>query len=388
MKILHTSDWHLGHVLYGHDRHAEQQDMLQQILQVVQTEQPDVFLISGDIYHTSQPSATVQRLLADTLIQLREAHPAMTIIATAGNHDSSSKHDIFQVPWKALNVHTIGRLYRDDPMRHVIEIPNVGFVVAIPYTIERYMPTNYVPDLLQQVAENNSQNLPIVLMMHTTILGSDITGHSDQEAMVIGTIEGIDVATLGKDYDYLALGHIHRPQNIGFNHRVRYSGTPLAVSFDEIYDHSVSIITIDHHKAVPQLQEHIINPLRPLLTLPQGDEYATWNEAKELLCKIDNNSTAYIRLRVKLDDTFPSNAHYEANNILQKKQCRFSYIQLLRQDLDGATGAQDLTVNEFTELDPMQLIQNFFAAKNEELTDEISQAFAQIIQEIHDEERS
>lgn len=93
-------------------------------------------------------------------------------------------------------------------------------------------------------------------------------------------------------------------------------------------------------------------------------------------------------MRVKLDDTFPSNAHYEANNILQEKQCRFSHIQLLRQDLDGATGAKDLTINEFTELDPMQLIQNFFAAKNEELTDEISQAFVQIIQEIHEEERS
>jgi hypothetical protein len=72
---------------------------------------------------------------------------------------------------------------------------------------------------------------------------------------------------------------------------------------------------------------------------------------------------------------------------LQEKQCRFSYIQLHRQDMDGATGAQDLTVNEFSELDPMQLIQNYFAAKNEELTEDISQAFAQIIQEIHDEER-
>lgn len=94
MKILHTSDWHLGHMLYNYDRTAEQGAMLYQMIHLVERHQPDVFLVAGDIFHTSTPSASVQTMLAEAIVEIHKACPEMTIVLTAGNHDSASKHEI------------------------------------------------------------------------------------------------------------------------------------------------------------------------------------------------------------------------------------------------------------------------------------------------------
>ena len=110
MKILHTSDWHLGHTLYNYDRTEEQRAMLEQMVSIVEEQKPDVFLLCGDVYHTPQPSAAVQTMLSDGLVRIHEANPQMTIVMTAGNHDSGTKHEIFQTPWKALKVYAIGQL--------------------------------------------------------------------------------------------------------------------------------------------------------------------------------------------------------------------------------------------------------------------------------------
>ena len=75
MKILHTSDWHLGHVLYNHDRTEEQQSMLEQIQSIVETHKPDLFLLCGDVYHTTQPSSSVQTMFAESILKIHQANP-------------------------------------------------------------------------------------------------------------------------------------------------------------------------------------------------------------------------------------------------------------------------------------------------------------------------
>ena len=84
--------------------------MLEQMVSIVEEQKPDVFLLCGDVYHTPQPSAAVQTMLSDGLVKIHEANPQMTIVMTAGNHDSGTKHEIFQTPWKALKVYAIGQL--------------------------------------------------------------------------------------------------------------------------------------------------------------------------------------------------------------------------------------------------------------------------------------
>ena len=99
MRIIHTSDWHLGHILYGYDRSREQRNMLGQIEEIVGKEKPDALVVSGDVYHTGQPSAAVQKMFTEAVMRLHEACPGMEIVITAGNHDSASKHEVSRILW-------------------------------------------------------------------------------------------------------------------------------------------------------------------------------------------------------------------------------------------------------------------------------------------------
>ncbi len=114
MKLLHTSDWHLGHSLYNFDRTAEQQAFLKQLTEAVRTHRPDALLISGDVYHYSSPSASTQRMYTDAILAIHDACPTMQIIVTAGNHDSSSRLEIDSNLWKHFRVHVIGSIDRKD----------------------------------------------------------------------------------------------------------------------------------------------------------------------------------------------------------------------------------------------------------------------------------
>ena len=87
MKILHTSDWHLGHTLYNYDRTVEQQAFLRQLTRIVTEEQPDAMVVSGDIYHYSSPAAATQKMYTDAMLNIHQACPEMTIVVTAGNHE-------------------------------------------------------------------------------------------------------------------------------------------------------------------------------------------------------------------------------------------------------------------------------------------------------------
>mgnify|MGYP000320360227 CR=1 FL=1 len=109
MKILHTSDWHLGHTLYNYDRTAEQQAFLRQLTRIVTEEQPDAMVVSGDIYHYSSPAAATQKMYTDAMLNIHQACPGMAIVVTAGNHDSSSKLDDRQQPLAALRPECRGK---------------------------------------------------------------------------------------------------------------------------------------------------------------------------------------------------------------------------------------------------------------------------------------
>ena len=93
MKILHTSDWHLGQVFYGYDRREEQQAFLEALAEVVGRERPDVMIVSGDVFHNSTPSAQAKRMYVEGMMRIHEACPTMTVVVIAGNHDSPSRRD-------------------------------------------------------------------------------------------------------------------------------------------------------------------------------------------------------------------------------------------------------------------------------------------------------
>ena len=386
MKILHTSDWHLGHTLYNYDRTEEQMVMLLQMVNIVKEEQPDVFLLCGDVYHTPQPSAAVQTMFTNALVQIRDANPGMTIVITAGNHDSGSKHDIFRTPWKALKVYTVGTIDASQKEELVVEVPGKGYIIAVPYVNERNMPKGFFQELLDIVEERNADNLPVVMMAHTTVRGCDFAGHDNASEYAVGGIDSYDLDEMGTGYDYLALGHIHHGQFIhSGKHNVRYCGTPIPVSFDERYMHSVSIVEIAEHGEKPTIKEIEINPHRPLVTLP-AEEVATWEDAKELLENYPNDIDAYIRLNIEVDDFLPVEANAEAQMICEEKKCKFCVINSQRLKRSRRE-AKIMSVQEFKTENPIGIAERYAEDLGKTFDSEMKELFNEALAALKDEER-
>lgn len=387
MKIIHTSDWHLGHTLYNYDRTEEQKSMLSQIVNIVSEQKPDLFLLCGDVYHTSQPSAAVQTMFTNALVQIHDANPEMTIVITAGNHDSGTKHEIFRTPWKALKVHTIGSLDKENIGNHIIDIPGKGYVVAIPYINERNLPDGLFQQLLDMVAERNTDQLPVIMTAHTTVEGCDFTGHDHATEYTVGGIDTLDIAQMGNGYDYLALGHIHHEQFVHTGkHNVRYSGTPIAVSFDENYPHSISIVQINKHNELPEVTKIEIENPHPLVTLPT-EGMTTWEEAKELLKKFPNDIPAYIRLNVEINDFLPVEANAEAVALTNGKQCKFCYINA-KHERKQESETKILTVQEFQEENPIDIAKRYAEYENKTFDDEMKELFKEVLEILNEELRN
>ncbi len=386
MKILHTSDWHLGHTLYNYDRTEEQMVMLLQMVNIVKEQKPDVFLLCGDVYHTPQPSAAVQTMFTNALVEIHEANPDMMIIITAGNHDSGTKHDIFRTPWKALKVYTVGSIDVNQKQDLIVEIPGKGYVIAVPYVNERNMPKGFFQHLLDIVNEKNTGNLPVVMTAHTTVRGCDFAGHENASEYTVGGIDSYNLDEMGTGYDYLALGHIHHEQFIhSGKHNVRYSGSPIPISFDENYKHSVSIVEISGHGEKPKVIEVEINPHRPLVTLPT-EGVATWEDAKELLKKYPNDIEAYIRLNVEVDDFLPVEANAEALLICEEKRCRFCVINSRRLKKNRRE-AKVMSVEEFKTETPLGIAERYAEDLGIDFDSDMKELFNETLAALKDEER-
>ena len=386
MKILHTSDWHLGHTLYNYDRTEEQMAMLQQMENIVREQQPDVFLLCGDVYHTPQPSAAVQTMFTNALVNIHEANPKMIIVITAGNHDSGTKHEIFRTPWKALKVYTVGNLDKTNTNEHIIEIPGKGYVIALPYTNERNIPEGFFQQMLDIAARRNTQDLPIVMSAHITLKGCNYTGHEHVSEYTVGGINSIDVAKMGEGYDYLALGHIHHEQFVHTGkHNVRYSGAPIAVSFDENYAHSVSIVEIERHGDRPTVTKLQIDNPRPLVTLPT-EGTASWEEAKELLQNFPDDIPAYIRLNVKVKNFLPVEANAEASALTKEKKCNFCHINASRGNA-LKSDIRVLTVQEFQSENPIDIAKRYAEDLGFVFDDEMKMLFNETVNMLNEESR-
>lgn len=390
MKILHTADWHLGHVLFNYDRHEEQQSMLDQMAEIVKKEQPDVFILAGDVFDNAQPSATTQTMLSDAIVKIHQANPDMAIVSIAGNHDSGSRHTIFHSAWKMLNVTVLGNVYKEesDLSKYVVEIKDKGYVVAVPHAAERNMPDCFFERLQEYVAEKNAEKqLPVILTAHLAVRGSNFKGHDNATDLCVGNLDCQDLSVFGQGYDYVALGHIHRAQFVsGSEKRVRYSGTPIAVSFDEVEsgnEHSVTVVEIGKHGDLPQARTIAVHNPHPLVNLPT-EGFAEWDEVKSLFDAYPDDIQSYIRLNVLVDNCLPALAENEARQISRNKQCRFCLInskrkEVVKQDYEH----RQLTTSEFQRLTPIQVAEYYLKLKDIEFDDDLRSMFKEAVDSLN-----
>ena len=395
-KFIHTSDWHLGQSFYGYDRSEEQQDFLEQLANIVRKHQPDALLVSGDIFHTATPSNAAVKMYVDAMLNIHNACESTTIVVIAGNHDSASRLDCDRPLWKLAKVSVLGGIRRDskghaDLAPHIIEVGGKGIIAAVPFAYPTSFPVTagatdiersqrqqaYFQALLDRANANNNDNLPVVLMAHLAVSDSDCTGHDRDMSR-----ESVELSTLGTGYDYMALGHIHHPQDL--SDRVRYCGTPIPVSFDEQCEHSVSIVEIDSHGSLPRIQTKPIKNTKPLHTIPPG-EPVEWDEALNLVKALNPNERSYIRLNVKVERYLAQGAQEQAVQAMKDKQCRFCEIKKTATQLIQHVQAQ-MTAEDFNRKTPLDIANQFFTEKyGSPMSDEQQAMFNYVYQLVQEE---
>ena len=247
MKLIHLSDLHIGKRVNEISMIEDQEYILYQILQIIDDEQADAVLIAGDVYDKSIPSAEAVTLLDDFLCRLAQRNIPVFLIS--GNHDSPERLAFGNRLMEDRGVH-ISPVY-DGNVASISLEDDYGVVdfwllpFLKPAHVKRYFPDagieSYTDALRTAVAHMGMDSAKRnVLLTHQFVTGA---ATCDSEEISVGGSDNVN-ASVFADFDYVALGHIHGPQNIGSN-KIRYCGTPLKYSFSEEHHHkSVTVVEL------------------------------------------------------------------------------------------------------------------------------------------------
>ena len=440
MKILHTADWHLGHLLYGCNRLAEQRDACRRLIDVAKAERPDAVIIAGDIYDVGAPSADAEKLFVETILELTNAVPGVTVAAIAGNHDSARRQDAQSPLWERAGVHVVGSIVSntlydtecaensenteisdidtepDDILRgkYIFDVPGRGYIIAVPYA-NRYVDLESLCTRLTAIVSRlNVNDLPVVMVGHATVDELIAANRDDVEASyggevsevhrddgevhpVIGTIEGRSLGVWGNGFDYLALGHIHG-RYVYYDDTTHataaYSGSLLPTSFDQAYaPHGVYIVDVPGRKYGPVTMEfREIKPLRPMVTIPSFGT-CTWDRAIDALKEYEPSEMSYVRLNIKQKYALPQGYLMQARKVVEERGCRCIISTVnYKQQLDETEDASDdtaLSFSDFENKSPQDIARMYVGERKlANWDDEKQQMLQEILDEIEEEDRS
>lgn len=283
MKLLHTSDWHIGRTLYGRKRYEEFEAFLQWLAEQVREREITTLLVAGDIFDTSVPSNRAQALYYRFLCQVATS-ACRHVVVVAGNHDSPSFLNAPRELLKAVNVHVIGNA-SDDPEDEVLvlrdEQDNPELIVcAVPYLRDRDIRVAEAGESIEDkdqkllhgirdhyaavaaVAERQraelGEDLPIVGTGHLFAAGGQTVEGDGVRELYVGSLAHVSGAIFPECFDYVALGHLHVPQIVAGAEHIRYSGSPLPMGFGEA----------KQQKSLCQVEFSARNPLLELVDVP------------------------------------------------------------------------------------------------------------------------
>ena len=256
MKIIHTSDLHIGKLVNNYSMIDEQRHVLGQICDVVRQQKPDAVLIAGDVYDKSVPSAEAVQLFDEFLTNLSEsATPDAHIFIISGNHDSPERIAFGAEIMRRQNIH-LSPVYKGDVKPVIISDKDgpVAFYmlpfikpVAVRHFFENEDINSYTDAMRLAIAKMNiDKSIRNVLICHQFVTNAV---RSESEETNVGGLDNVD-AQVFADFDYVALGHLHRPQSCE-RPTIRYSGSPLKYSFSEVNDKkTITVADIDANGGV------------------------------------------------------------------------------------------------------------------------------------------
>jgi len=262
MNILHTSDWHLGRALYRRSRYEEFEAFLDWLAETIERQAIDVLLVAGDVFDSSMPSNRAQELYYRFLCRTA-ASSCRHVVIVAGNHDSPSFLNAPKELLKALDVHVVGSASAT-PEDEVLVLRNGQgapelIVCAVPYLRDRDIRVAAAGESIEdkerklldgirehyaavaalaeqkreELGPDISADVPIVGMGHLFAIGGQSIEGDGMRDLYVGSLAHVSAGIFPDCFDYLALGHLHAPQKVNGSETMRYSGSPLPMSFGE-----------------------------------------------------------------------------------------------------------------------------------------------------------
>ena len=386
MRFLHTADWHLGRQIRGRSRVSEFEAVLTEIKDIAVSEDVDVVLVAGDIWDTNSPSPESDRLLFSALREF-VAHE-IEVVLIAGNHDSAHKLDAIGKLSELLNVHTqayvkghdkggIIRITRDNVQAEIAAIPWIpdgkalDAIDVLSDTVKnRGIYQDFVEGIYKNVVKGYTSNSVHLLMGHVFVDGAllaDIEG--SERRLHIDVAYGVDKARLPQEPQYLALGHIHHPQEIlgTPNGSAAYAGSILQLDFGEREQQKIVRI-IDLELGLPAKPRQIpLTSGKPLVELKGTPE--------EVLAKSEKNENknAYIRAVLEVDAPEPGMA--------QKMRDSAAGIVDIRLDYDRIE--ENISTVSLQDLKPEELFVRYYQEQHGTIpSDELLALFREILGEV------
>ena len=293
MKLLHTSDWHLGHTLHGLSRELEHEAFLAWLLDTIVARGADAVVVAGDVFDSANPPASAQRMFYRFLAEARRRCPRLDLVVVAGNHDSASRLEAPTPLLAGLGIHVVGALARTadgrlDLDRLLVPLGEAGgeaaaWCLAIPFLRPADLwgagPEAGDPligavrvvyeEAVSRARERIGRSPALVVTGHLYMVGGLVSELSERKVFG-GNQHALPADLFGPEVAYAALGHLHLAQTVGGRETLRYSGAPLPLSLEEgSYPHQV--VEVELAAGVPVRVEPIRVPRTvEVLRVPPG----------------------------------------------------------------------------------------------------------------------
>ena len=377
MKIIHLADLHIGKRVNEFSMIDDQKHILNQILEIIDKEKPDAVIIAGDVYDKQVPSIEAVELLDSFISDISKRKTTTFIIS--GNHDSAERL-AFGSSLMAMGKIYISPVYNGKISKYTLknDFGSANFYLlpfVKPNHVKRFFPDEKIEsytDAIRVVVDNLKLDTSEIniLIAHQFVTGASRT---ESEEISVGGLDNVD-ASVFEDFDYVALGHIHRPQKIG-TERIRYCGTPLKYSFSEVNDtKSVSIIEINSKEDFN---------LRTIPLVPKRDMRKIRGTYEELTTKTsyeNTNTDDYIH--VTLTDEF------NVADAIQKLRVIYKNIMKLEYDNIRTRESRKINLDDMVieNKNPLEIFSEFYKLQNnKEMDDEQKEIIKKIMEEVWEE---
>ena len=400
MRILHTSDWHLGQHFMGKSRESEHQAFLDWLIELVKEQHIDALIIAGDIFDTGTPPSYARRLYSRFIVSLQNT-PCQQLVVIGGNHDSVATLNESKELLACLNTFVVGGVSKESQDQVLVLKNSQGdpgaVICAIPFVRPRDVLESQAGEsgegkqqALQQAIAAHYQaiyteaeklagdQLPIIATGHLTTVGGQLT--ESVREIYIGTLSAFPVSAFPKAH-YIALGHLHRPQIVAKQEHIRYSGSPIPLSFDEAGTDKQVIIVDFKKNELNKIESVMVPVFRPLISLKGSLDSVDLQLATVAGEKHQSELNPWLEIEITTEAYLHDLQSRVEQLILAREE--LSSFELLRVRRKREKTAASLTVADQESLAELN-VEDVFQQRlqQEELTDEQLQQLTSAFQEV------